>query len=167
MELDLLSLLQQCTYRHNFVLSVNANDVSNQEVPPARIGLFAIYGDTDVWRLREESLLQLGQFLVDGIQSRERGPPVQLDEYILFAAADVHRLADGPTPLGHDCVHLDITPQGDSHGPFEEACVVEEKGILPRLIGATRHSSDLGTAGKSLVQAGGQVLGWAGEGLGQ
>ena len=84
------------------------------DVAAPELHLVGIHLHADEERRLKQAQLALAGILCELVQHRHGRTPVDLEDDVLLAARDEHRLADGTTSLGDDRVDLDVARESET-----------------------------------------------------
>ena len=137
---------------------VRADEVPDQEVPPARFFDELVHHDSNVQGELHQlavALVEVGEHLLQGGQRR---CPVEIVDQVLLRPRYLHHLAYGAAALRDDRGDVDVAGEGEPGRPFREHGLVYEERVHPRTLEAARKPPDLRRAGVGVVHAGQQEV---------
>src|SRR3989442_6752292 len=102
LELDRLPHLHHVADRDRADVAVDADEVADDEVAAAQLGLQLGRGLSDVEAAPHEELVSLARRAVELLDPFDRGLAAELEDDVLLGARHGERLADRPATLRHD-----------------------------------------------------------------
>src|SRR5438874_1382297 len=102
LELDRLPYLSHVADRDRAGVAVDADEIADDEVAAAELGLELGGGLADVQPATHEQLVALGRVRVELFDALERGLTAELEHHVALGACDRERLPDRTAPLRDD-----------------------------------------------------------------
>src|SRR5665213_95318 len=133
---------------------IYADDVSDQEIAPAK--LLAVFADgaTDQQPVLQQLLLVVAHRGNDIPQRLHRGTAAKLLDDVIMRFGDDERLADRPAALADDGLDFDGAAETDADEAFVEGFIVAHQHVHPGVAPAAGHPADERQARRRRFQRG-------------
>lgn len=146
---------------------IGAEHTSHQEVARSELVTLLLHDPTQLQAGGGEHPV-LGTESLDGLgQALQGRPPGQLPHDGALRGGHRHRVADRPTPLGHDHLRRHALVQEHPDRPVDELGSVQHQTVPPTVAGGGRHAAHDDQIGSDSAHGGQQLLGITGEGIGE
>src|SRR2546426_426273 len=152
LELDRLPHLHHVADRDRAGVAVDADEVADDEVAAAQLGLQLGRGLPDVEAAPHQELVSLARRAVELLDPFDRGLAAELEDDVLLGARYGERLADRPAALRHDRARAARALEDRTDGALAQRLVAEDEPRAALDDPARRHPANDGQVRRVLVQ---------------